>query len=226
MENKTGKYFKYAIGEIILVVIGILIALSINNWNEENKEKKELTIIYNSIITQLQSDIVTADRILPIFEMKKVNMERIINDEVTKEEWLRSDSIASAFFSFPDFEINKERYELLKQKNSVDEDSRILNNKITEFYNQFTIDINVRNKEVDESFYNNLGYWRENTSWYSELLYERDRKELYEYTKDNPQFRNRIVHHRIMISRLQYMIQKYRDESDKIKNDIIKYIEK
>ena len=32
-ENKTGKYLKYAIGEIVLVVIGILIALSINNWN-------------------------------------------------------------------------------------------------------------------------------------------------------------------------------------------------
>ena len=33
MENKTSKYFKYAIGEIVLVVIGILIALQINNWN-------------------------------------------------------------------------------------------------------------------------------------------------------------------------------------------------
>jgi len=39
MENKTGKYFKYAIGEIILVVIGILIALQINNWNENRKNK-------------------------------------------------------------------------------------------------------------------------------------------------------------------------------------------
>ena len=38
-ENKTGKYFKYAIGEIVLVVIGILIALSINNWNESRKNK-------------------------------------------------------------------------------------------------------------------------------------------------------------------------------------------
>ena len=33
-KNKTGKYIKYAIGEIILVVIGILIALSVNNWNK------------------------------------------------------------------------------------------------------------------------------------------------------------------------------------------------
>ena len=36
-KNKTGKYLKYAIGEIVLVVFGILIALSINNWNEDEK---------------------------------------------------------------------------------------------------------------------------------------------------------------------------------------------
>ena len=39
MQNKTSKYFKYAIGEIILVVIGILIALQINNWNENRKKE-------------------------------------------------------------------------------------------------------------------------------------------------------------------------------------------
>ena len=46
MKNQTGKYFKYAIGEIILVVIGILIALQINNWNQSrinsNLEKQYL----------------------------------------------------------------------------------------------------------------------------------------------------------------------------------------
>ena len=41
LENKTSKYFKYAVGEIILVVIGILIALQINNWNEGRKELQE-----------------------------------------------------------------------------------------------------------------------------------------------------------------------------------------
>ena len=39
-EGKTGKYLKYAIGEIVLVVIGILIALQINNWNESKKTKQ------------------------------------------------------------------------------------------------------------------------------------------------------------------------------------------
>jgi hypothetical protein len=40
-ENKFGKYLIYAVGEIILVVIGILIALQINNWNEGVKQRKE-----------------------------------------------------------------------------------------------------------------------------------------------------------------------------------------
>ncbi len=39
VENRFSKYLTYAIGEIFLVVIGILIALSINNWNIEKKEK-------------------------------------------------------------------------------------------------------------------------------------------------------------------------------------------
>ena len=38
-EGKTGKYLKYAFGEIIIVVVGILIALQINNWNEHRKIK-------------------------------------------------------------------------------------------------------------------------------------------------------------------------------------------
>lgn len=47
-ENKTGKYLKYAIGEIILVVIGILIALSINNWNQNyTRNKLELEALKN-----------------------------------------------------------------------------------------------------------------------------------------------------------------------------------
>ena len=52
MENKTGQYFKYAIGEIVLVVIGILIALQINTWNQDRIDKKE----ENEIITKLHKD--------------------------------------------------------------------------------------------------------------------------------------------------------------------------
>lgn len=56
MENNTGTYLKYAIGEIFLVVIGILIALQINNWNENKiKRSSELTY-YSNIKNRLLDD--------------------------------------------------------------------------------------------------------------------------------------------------------------------------
>ncbi|WP_179345368.1 DUF6090 family protein [Winogradskyella ursingii] len=60
-QNKTGRYFKYAIGEIILVVIGILIALQINNWNEQRKQKQQETTYYCKILEDLKADIVNID---------------------------------------------------------------------------------------------------------------------------------------------------------------------
>ena len=57
IENKTGKYFKYAVGEIVLVVIGILIALQLNSWKEEIKAKEELKTSMNLLLDDLSQDI-------------------------------------------------------------------------------------------------------------------------------------------------------------------------
>ena len=56
-KNKNGKYFKYAIGEIILVVVGILIALQINNWNENRKDKLSELKYLKGIVSNLNDDI-------------------------------------------------------------------------------------------------------------------------------------------------------------------------
>ena len=55
-ENKTSRYLKYAIGEIVLVVIGILIALQINNWNEERKNTKIEYKLVTKMIGQAKAD--------------------------------------------------------------------------------------------------------------------------------------------------------------------------
>jgi hypothetical protein len=64
MENKTGKYFKYAIGEIILVVIGILIALSINNWNQNRINKQNEKLILNELHKEFISNKIQFDTVL------------------------------------------------------------------------------------------------------------------------------------------------------------------
>jgi hypothetical protein len=81
-KNKTGKYFKYAIGEIILVAIGILIALSINNWNESKKLKAEEIEILNNFRASLIND--------------KIDINWNINYH---EDYVKNDSIVLNYLS-------------------------------------------------------------------------------------------------------------------------------
>jgi hypothetical protein len=71
-EGKTTKYFKYAIGEIVLVVVGILIALQINNWNEERRNNTK----EQQILSQLKEEY-TAN--LLQLEQKITHRKKIIN---------------------------------------------------------------------------------------------------------------------------------------------------
>jgi len=76
MKNKTGKYFKYAIGEIVLVVIGILIALGINNWNENRKNKNEEKIFLSKIHEDLTKDALQFDYYVKQFkEIDRLHLE-------------------------------------------------------------------------------------------------------------------------------------------------------
>ncbi len=67
-DNKPLKYARYAIGEIALVVIGILIALQINTWNEEREKNIKLKVYLENLQQNLESDIETLEI------LKKVNI--------------------------------------------------------------------------------------------------------------------------------------------------------
>jgi len=64
LENKPVRYLKYAIGEIILVVIGILIALQINNWNEAEKERKREKMYLESLVIDLKESQAELERVI------------------------------------------------------------------------------------------------------------------------------------------------------------------
>ncbi len=62
--GKTTNYLKYAIGEIILVVIGILIALQINNWNEKRKNGLVEQQLLKALLTEFKSNLNTLNRVI------------------------------------------------------------------------------------------------------------------------------------------------------------------
>jgi len=90
-ENKIGKYLKYAVGEIILVAIGIFIALQVNNWNnkrlaeaeeyellEEFKEELILDLsILKDCVADLKEDVLTKDKLFKINELESLNLDSL-----------------------------------------------------------------------------------------------------------------------------------------------------
>ncbi|MFY0630270.1 MAG: hypothetical protein JXR05_07800 [Flavobacteriaceae bacterium] len=78
-QNNMGKYFKYAIGEILLVVIGILIALSINNWNERRKTKLQATNYKKTIVSDLVQDTIAINSLIRRTKIYKKNIINYFN---------------------------------------------------------------------------------------------------------------------------------------------------
>lgn len=77
-ENKFSKYFLYAIGEILLVVIGILIALNINNNNEKNKQRAQELHYLKNIKTDLQMNIAHIDNYIDTRSKAAANAAKIL----------------------------------------------------------------------------------------------------------------------------------------------------
>ena len=97
MENKSSKYFKYAIAEILLVVIGFLIALQINNWNEHRKAKVKEIDILTDFQKGLNYDILQIDSILDHYE-RASNSFKIVLDHLENDRGY-SDSLGYHFFN-------------------------------------------------------------------------------------------------------------------------------
>ena len=125
-EGKTGKYLKYAIGEIILVVIGILIALQLNNFNEIKKND----VFEKEILSQIQENLNNDRSVLKDIEInfsKAISSsDKILNAKVSQKT---EDSIKfwlGAIIQFDRFQPLSNAYEVMKS-NGLD---RISNKKL------------------------------------------------------------------------------------------------
>ena len=93
-ENKFSKYLLYAIGEIVLVVIGILIALNINNWNEERQNQKEA----HKILIQLKHEFENNNDIVETsieFQSTRLNAVKGFKTRFNHKNKITSDSLKS-----------------------------------------------------------------------------------------------------------------------------------
>ena len=146
-QGKTGKYLKYAIGEIILVVIGILIALGINNWNEERNNSKEETKAFKRILSDLETEKI----ILETSKKQFGKSRKYLIDVVYNEKIDGLDSIIYHFSPFIHIKSNSE-YISLKSSGKLNliTNDRLRYNLVNFYelkYNQYEI-ISELNKKI------------------------------------------------------------------------------
>ncbi|MEL6255554.1 MAG: hypothetical protein AAFR87_26355, partial [Bacteroidota bacterium] len=134
-KKKAGGYLLYASGEILLVIIGILLGLSLNKCNEERKQKNTLTSDLNLILTELESDTLEAHYIIDYHLSIKDPLQKIIDGTITREELASCDKCLTVLSSTQPFTIDTRGYNLLQKysESSIVQEDTLLN-KIMDFY--------------------------------------------------------------------------------------------
>ena len=118
-ENKTGKYLKYAIGEIMLVIVGILIALQVNNWNQKRIDTNSYNIILNSLVTDLENDVNELTDLVSVSKQQNENISKILKTIKIPNESLVT-VINILCFTPESFTPNTSSFNILKNYGSFD----------------------------------------------------------------------------------------------------------
>ena len=153
-ENRFSKYLLYAVGEILLVVVGILIALQIDNWNEERKLKKEEFLI----LAELKDDLEETLNDLQLgksLNESTIEHYREILSAIEKDE-PHSSKIDKACFYINAFHVPRFRrttYESLKSETKIlSNDS--LKRKISDLYDSRFTYLTEDQLKIEWAIYN------------------------------------------------------------------------
>jgi hypothetical protein len=216
MENKTGKsafsvgrYFKYAMGEITLVVIGILIAVSINSWNEAHEQKQELLNIYKIVSDDLNNDVNQIDKIIQYYNSRDSIFKRILDGKMTNEDYKNYPNYTKIITGYPDLIINKRGYNLLGEyNNNLKFDHDNMQVRIMQFYTEQLVELHANDEIISEDVISNYTDWKNNHTWYKDYIGNRNLEGFIDYAINDSDYKNRaanfyFLHHDIYLPILE-----------------------
>ncbi len=149
-ESQLSKYLLYALGEILLVVIGILIALQINNWNEYRKDRiSELSFLTN-LGHDLQNDIGLLDEIVSL-DSSILDDLRFTQHDLLNLEDIEEVRFTNSRFKYRFFIPNKTTYENITSSGKI---GLIQNDSIVELWMSYYRTAQTIRETTDESLKN------------------------------------------------------------------------
>ena len=199
--NKISQYLLYAVGEIILVMIGILLALQVNNWNEKRKQVIELNSILHTISNDMVVDTTGAAVIIKFYEENSKNSANIINGEITMDNYKEYPSCFGLVTTYQPFNIQRngfERLKLISETVSMKQDSLL--NTITSIYSQFIPLLDKSNDRMETEIMTNFKDYKK-YDWFVDLFQGNPTKDLIEYFVLSEDYRKRVTSHNVLAAR-------------------------
>jgi len=216
-ENKIGRYILYAFGEIILVVIGILIALNINNRNELKIQAETLDGILKNVKYDLEEDSTGVNLAIKYYESREKFTDKIINNEFTEQDYKTCLMCTSVLVFVVPVDINDKGYLQLKnfQANIAEKDS--LSVDVAQFYKKSQSEFDAIGTEVKQNTIDNLQHWRDTYDWFPNVISQKGDPRFIEYITHSQDFKNRIAYYNsISCKSFLHILRKYKKNSKKL----------
>jgi len=221
MKKGVKGFLGYAIREVILVVIGILIAVSINNANEARKSKKMLEGILTTYKDDLKIDTLATGQILGILEAKKALFQQFLSDTVTKEMYQKNTGAFGLALSYVPFELQKKGVESLKRFDSDSKKSDSLVIRILANHSTFDHLFDAINKNISEDVSENMQYLKTNEPWIGDLLMGRiNNPEMWDYYVSKTYAARLAIRYNLEYKNLEPYLLQYKKVATQILQDL------
>lgn len=172
IEKKLGKYPIYALGEILITSVGILLAIQVNNWNQQRLANVKIERLLIEIYDNLRDEIEVAERIIAYYEQRDSVLIKVINKDVNRKDFLNPDILTSPQYAnapYSTMAIDKNAYEsLIGIVDQIPVKYDPLFSEIKVIYEYIFQLIQNRENKLLEKIYPYQDYLRRNMSWYSE----------------------------------------------------------
>lgn len=208
--NTIKKYFLYAIGEIVLVVIGILIAVNINNLNEDKKSKKELQTILSIYKQDLVNDTILFNQRSIELDHKNKLFNIFMHDSVTISDYGKHPGGLGLIASYNPLEIQDKGITLLENYASANKTDSILATFIGRHRYLETL-INNAQDHISEDIAENLYYYKNNEPWIADFLNNKfSNPDFHAYLLSDNHKSRLAIHKSLIINNLSTFVTMYK----------------
>ncbi|WP_042271792.1 hypothetical protein [Nonlabens sp. Asnod3-H03] len=207
------KYLLYAIGEIVLVVAGILIALWLNNKNAQAKIEQDNLKHAQTVLTYMDQHIQELDMVMEQYEAFEPIISKIIYTP-TDEPISNCENCNQMLFGFLYPEIDNRAAVRSDMIRSDNDSLSLLSQKITADYNAYSKISDIYIKSAQNVLHENMNYLKDNNSWFTAFISQGEcNDDCMTYFNESYDYRNRVTYFNLIVfDAYQFELYQFRDQ--------------